>query len=154
MPNYINGEAPPLEGQGYLRFVIGGDAQGLFLRDIERVSKESRVPGTTGSHDSIIYLHELLNRIADTLHNRRSESGGGYFKREDLEIVRGVDSNVSGFVTAILINIGFVEAVNPDLPVSDGKYRFRQGKRKCPPWAGMAPATRGNTNRERGRGAG
>ena len=149
MRDYIHdGKAPPLEGQGDILYAIGGNAQGLFLRLTGRESEESNRPGTLGRGNPIC-LHELLSHIADALHNRRSESGGCYFKREDLktpDILGSVEgdasTNVPGFVIAVLIDIGFVEAVNPNLAVSDGKYRFRQKERKLPPRTRTASPTR------------
>ena len=142
MPDYIRDAlAPPLEGQEYVRFVIGADAEGLFLRITERVSEGSVTPGTTGPRDHTIHLHTLLDRIATVMHDRQDDHPDGpYFKNDDWE---GISNNVRGFVTAVLINIGFVEAVPKDGGGHHrGKYRFRQCLRKSPPFAGMAPATR------------
>ena len=141
MPDYIcDALAPPLEGQEYVRFVIGGDEQGLFLRIIERVLEESETPGTTGPRERIYRLHELLSRIDTVMHDRRNDPEGPHFRNSDWV---DMSNNVQRFVTAVLIDIGCVEALPKDGGGHHrGKFRFRRCLRKSPPLARTAPATR------------
>ena len=145
MPIYIHhGHALPLEAQGYIVFDIGNVGDGLFLRLIEHVSVESNDPGSVGQGNHI-YLDSLLRDITNAVERE------GYFEGGDLqpaidETARGgqeTDLNVPGFVTAVLFDIGFVEA----LPRDGGGYhrsrfRFRQAERKSPPFTGTASPRR------------
>ena len=146
MPNYIqHGYALPLEARGHIVFDIEQDDNGLFLRLIEHVSEESDTPGSVGQRNHI-YLYNLFGSIANAVDEK------GYFERDDLwpaineTAERGgeTDLNVSGFVTAVLIDIGFAEAV-PDEGGGGyhrGRYRFRQCLRKSPPRTQTASPTR------------
>ena len=146
MPIYIiqHGYALPLEAQGHIVFDIGINDDRLFLRLIEHVSEASNRPGSVGQ-GNLIYLDSLLRCITNAV------DGEDYFTPNNLwpainETANGgqeTNTNVSGFVTAVLFDIGFVEALPRDEGgYHRGRFRFRQCLRKLPPFTGTASPTR------------
>ena len=134
MPNYIEGQAISLRRNGLISYVIKGHGGRLFLR----------ITGFTGSGDwsqpDPIYFDDLHGCINTALQRRRENDPDEepYFTREELgpgieENGRNRSAPLSGFVAAILMDIGFAECTNPTNEDgsprrSDYRFRFRQGE--------------------------
>ena len=112
-----------LEDRPIISFEIHREDERLFFRNIR-----SNRGGVGQNRDSRIALDDLLRCILAAQQGTRTEEEEGYFQSRNLnEVIRGQfnndqggNRNPRGFVTAVLMAIGFAE------DIGNYRYRFRQ----------------------------